>query len=276
MNDFKLPSNFKFEEFQMVANGFFQAEGHISCRIRGKYFSPIFVINQNLNPKSLEYFVTLWHVLGRSGSLTLIKNKYDKIVIRLSSESWDKILNIYVKYFNSIYGEKYIAFQKLSTIRSLTSTIKNNDHSSLALAIHIVYSLSADGKNRNFSLSKQLSLFGLNKININIPNYINNFNKITIFFIIGFILGDGTFFLRLRKSDKGSIWFIPLLLLPQLKNKYNAHFFSMLENFFLSLNINFNTKNNVKDFEIIDTLMSEDNTKKMTILTVEGIHSIFE
>ena len=56
---FKLPINFKTEEFRLVANGFFQAEGHISCRIRGKSFSPIFAINQNFSPKSLEFFLTL-------------------------------------------------------------------------------------------------------------------------------------------------------------------------------------------------------------------------
>ena len=55
-DEFKLPSNFNSEEFRMVANGFFQAEGHISCRIRGKYFSPVFVVNQNLTAKSLEFF----------------------------------------------------------------------------------------------------------------------------------------------------------------------------------------------------------------------------
>ena len=55
-DEFKLPSNFNSEEFRMVANGFFQAEGHISCRIRGKYFSPVFVVNQKLTAKSLEFF----------------------------------------------------------------------------------------------------------------------------------------------------------------------------------------------------------------------------
>ena len=45
---FKLDSNFNSEEFRMVAIGFFQAEGHISYRIKGKYFYPVFVINQNL------------------------------------------------------------------------------------------------------------------------------------------------------------------------------------------------------------------------------------
>lgn len=62
---FKLPSNLKFEEFRLVANGFFQAEGHISCRIRGSYFSPVLALNQILNLKSLEFFVTLWYVLGK-------------------------------------------------------------------------------------------------------------------------------------------------------------------------------------------------------------------
>ena len=72
----------------MVANGFFQAEGHISCRIIGKYFSPVFVVNQNLTPKSLEFFYPMAcsrSGLSRTGSLTLIKNKSGKLVIRLSS-----------------------------------------------------------------------------------------------------------------------------------------------------------------------------------------------
>ena len=57
-DNFKLPSNFNSEEFRLVANGFFQAEGliFISCRIRNKSFTPVFAINQNLSPKSLEFF----------------------------------------------------------------------------------------------------------------------------------------------------------------------------------------------------------------------------
>lgn len=278
--DFKLPSNFKWEEFRIVANGFFQAEGHISCRIRGKYFSPVFVVNQNLNPKSLEFFLTLWHVLGRTGSLTLTKNKYGNIVIRLSSENWDTILNTYANYFNLIYGEKYIAFQKLSTIRHLTSNQLRLDPSSLALATNIVYSLSAHGTERKLSLSEQLSLFCISPTNKDVPNYTDNYNKVSIFFIIGMILGDGTLHLRLRKSDKGSIWIIPTLFLPQLKNKYSVHFFSILEDFFKSFEIKVYTTNNAKDSEAIDIISSttnlDNNIKEMTILTVESIHSMFE
>ncbi len=280
-DDFKLPSNFKEEEFRLVANGFFQAEGHISCRIRNKYFSPVFVLNQNLNQKSLEFFLTLWHVLGRTGSLTLIKNNYGKIVIRLASENWDTILNIYAEYFKFIYGEKYIAFQKLSSIRHLTSKELRLDPSNLALATKIVYSLSAHGTEKKLSLSEQLSLFGISPSNIDIPDYTDNDNKVSILFIIGMILGDGTLHLRLRKSDKGSIWLIPTLFLPQLKNKYSAHFFYILERFFKSLDIKVYIINNAKDSETKEILSSSlkvdtNSIKKMTILSVESIHSMFE
>ena len=84
---------------------------------------PVCVINQNLS--SLEFFIILWNVLGRTCSFTLVKNKHGKIVIRLSSESWDTILNVYAKYFSLIYGEKFIAFQKLSMIKNLTSNPVN-------------------------------------------------------------------------------------------------------------------------------------------------------
>lgn len=280
-DNFKLPSNFNSEEFREVANGFCQGEGHISCRIRGKYFTPVFVINQNLTLKSLDFFLALWHELGRTSSLTLIKNKYGQIVIRLSSENWDTILNVYAKYFNLIYGEKYIAFQKLSTIRYLTSNHLKLDPSSLCLGTHIVYSISANGTERKLSLSEQLSLFCISPTNRDIPNYTDNFNKVTILFIIGLILGDGTLHLRLRKSDMGSIWLIPTLFIPQLKNKYNAHFFSILESFFKSFDINVYTVNNAKDSETLDILSSsakvdKENIKEMTILTVESIHSMFE
>jgi hypothetical protein len=75
--------------------------------------------------------------------------------------------------------------------------------------------------------------------------FTHNSKNISILFIIGFILGDGTFHLRLRNSDKGSIWIIPTLFLPQLKNKYNAHFFTMLESFFKSFYIKTYTKNKI-------------------------------
>ena len=265
-DNFKLPLNFNFEEFRIVANGVFQAEGHVSCRIRDNKVFPVFAINQNLSEESLNFFLTLWHVLGRTGTLSLTINRMDKLVIRLSSESWDTVLNTYAKFFDSTYGEKYIAFQKLADIHSLISKkLKLRKPNSpdcspdlaLQLAIHIVYDLSLDGTNRKLSLSEQLSLFGLNSNNVKLPIYKDNNTIPSIFFIIGFIIGDRTLHLRLRNSDKGSIWLIPTLLLPQLKNKYNAHFFSMLEKFFKSCNIKTYIINKTKETEILNIISAD-------------------
>lgn len=282
--NFKLPTNFNSEEFRLVANGFFQAEGHVSCRIKGKYFSPVVVINQNLSNKSLEFFVTLWYALGQKGTLGLTINKHGKLVIRLSSESWDTVLNIYFKYFDSIYGEKYMAFKKLFDIRRLTQN--KFDLDSMASATYLVYSLSNSGVDRKLSLSDQLKLFSvsndlmlvedLNENQLNVENYSDNNTSLSMLFIIGFILGDGTLFLRLRYTDKGSIWLIPTLFLPQLKNKYNAHFFTLLESFFTSLNIKTYIKNKINDAEIVDILPANTENTKMTVLVVEGLTSVFK
>lgn len=236
-------------------------------------------------------------MLGRTGTLSLTINKRhpEKIVIRLCSESWDTILTNYVKYFDSIYGEKYVAFQKLAEIRHLTSknistasrsySNCNDSLSDLNLAVHIVYDLSLDGRNRNLSLSEQLSLFNIIPRKTVLPVYTDNLSTPSILFIIGFIIGDGNLFLRLRNSDKGSIWLIPTLTLPQLKNKYNAHFFSLLEKFFRahSLNIKTYINNKNKDLEMLspdifndETVLSKDkNNTEMSVLTVESLDSVF-
>lgn len=234
-------------------------------------------------------------MLGRTGTLSLTINNRnpEKLVIRLGSESWETILTNYVKYFDSIYGEKYVAFQKLAEIRHLTSknfsmasrsySNCNDSLSDLNLAVHLVYDLSLDGRNRKLSLSEQLSLFNLIPRKMVLPVYTDNLSTPSILFIIGFIIGDGTLFLRLRNSDKGSIWLIPTLTLPQLKNKYNAHFFSILEKFFNSLNIKTYINNKNKELEMLspdmfndETILSKEiNKTEMSVLTVESLESVF-
>lgn len=201
--DFKLPSDFNAENFRECANGVFQAEGHISCRIRGNYFSPNFAIVQNLTPESLNFFITLWHVLGRTSNLSITRSKSGLLVIRLSSENWKVILETNRNYFSSIYGEKFIAFFKLADIRRLSQL---SDPYSLTLAVQLVYSLATSGTNRVLSLSEQCDKLGLKSdMEVEIPKYADNFITPSILFLIGFIIGDGTLFIRLRAVEKGSI-----------------------------------------------------------------------
>lgn len=108
MQEFELPENFDFKKFQELANGFFQGEGHIGCRVRdtgGKLsFLPVFTMNQNLNEKSLLFFVTLWHILGRNCSLYINTSASGKLIIVIRSEDWNYILDVVRNYFTMTYG----------------------------------------------------------------------------------------------------------------------------------------------------------------------------
>lgn len=204
MKGFKLPSNFNYENFRHTANGLFQAEGHISCRIKNLGFIPVFVLTQNYSLQSLNFFVTLWYILGSNTNLSITISQSGNLVIRLSSESWKIILSTLLTYFSLIYGEKFIAFKKLLQIRELS---QSGIIANINLAVILVYSLASDGPSRKLTLVEQLSLFGINDLNlpVKIPNYTDNMKIPSILFMIGFIVGDGSFLIRLRLLNTGSI-----------------------------------------------------------------------
>ena len=98
--NFMLPEKFNHEEFRQLANVFFQAEGCVSARIKGLYISPVVVLTQNLSNESLVFFVTLWYYLGKVGSLSISISPTGKFVIRLASESWKDVLDVFMNCFN--------------------------------------------------------------------------------------------------------------------------------------------------------------------------------
>ena len=80
---------------------------------------------------------------------------------------------------------------------------------------HVPSMLSGTRKNKSYFFKKKIILkFKFNKIEL--PKYKDNEKKVSILFIIGFIIGDGTLYLRLRNSDKGSIWYISTLFCRSL------------------------------------------------------------
>lgn len=245
------------ELFRKLANGLFQSEGTISARIRNKSISPIVTLVQNLNEESLKFFVKLWYELNKCGSLSISESQSGSLVIRLSTESWKDSLISYANYFDSGYGEKYISWQKLKTIRVL---MKLKDNSSRVELVKIIYSLAASGNKRLLSLQDQLSLLNL--------TFDGNFNLVSTFkdnstvpsfpFILGFILGDGSLSIRIRLVHS-SLWLIPVLQFPQKSLNSNIQFFEALNSYLKTLNI---TTSLVK------------NTSNMTILNIEGNSNI--
>jgi hypothetical protein len=165
---FQLPANFNFNDFRQLANGLFQAEGYIGCRIRpgvGKVFFPVFNLVQNFSEESLNFFITLWIVLEKKCSLNVRFSSSGKLILILSSENWKNIS--YLKYYFSLcYGEKYINFAKLEDIRKLSlSDIKTN----IGLAVVLAYNLSLVGNPKVVKLEDILSKLGLDKINTPAP-----------------------------------------------------------------------------------------------------------
>lgn len=237
MANWSQKSNFDPDSFRQVANGFFQAEGSITGKVSSTgYISPVLSVNQNFSQAALEFFVTLWHMLGNVGSIHLTLSQSNTVVISWRTESWDSVLGVCRTYFSFIYGEKLLAFHTLSIIRSLMLT---GSASNLAEAITLCWSLSLYGTPRQKTLSEVLHSLGLPSVDVQPVEFIDNNSIPSFLFILGFYLGDGTLFTRLRLNPNGSIWVVPMFLLAQLNTPFNKHFLNQLGLFFTIHKITF-------------------------------------
>jgi ubiquinol-cytochrome c reductase cytochrome b subunit len=257
MSTFVIPTWVDLNTFKQLANGLFQAEGHISCRIiKKKYFAPVLIINQNFTESSQNFFLILWHVLGRRRNLHITRSSSGKLVIVFRSEDWEYILNTLKNYFNLCYGEKYQAFKKLELI---FKAIQLKDKASLRFATYLIYTLAESGKSRHLSLTEQLSVIDLPALNPTFPNFTENSTPLSIPFLIGFIIGDGSIIVNLRKVSEKSIWIVPMVVLPQKYTSHNVIFLNNIKIFLSSLNINSRVRRSIG----------------LIKLEIEGIENVF-
>lgn len=249
------------KDFCQVANGVFQSEGTVSAKIRKDKLSvtPVVALGQNLSKGTIDFFVRLYFELGKRGRIFATSTLSGKIHIKYTCESW-KDIGFLSEYFSFLYGEKYIAFKKLAEIFILKS--KTDDRSKIDL-IRLVYSLAASGKERKIKLEDLLVKFGLSLVNSSLIEkskiYTDNPNIPTFLFLLGFILGDGSIFIRIRLGSSDSITFVPLLIFPQKADKSNEHMFKMFMAFFKNIGIN--------------TIYAH-NKSGVSTLTVEGVKAI--
>lgn len=252
------------EEFRQLANGVFQSEGTVSARIKnnGKKLTiePFVTMGQNYTPEALKFFVRLYYATERIGKINLSVTLSGKVYIRWSSSSWKNIVPKLSNYFSSLYGEKFIAFQKLAIINDLRL---DPAPQSKIEAVKLVYSLAKTGLERKTALIAQLAELDLpydNKEEPKSSGILEDNLKIPSFlFVLGFILGDGSIFVRIRQTASGSLNFIPMIIFPQKTTKENGHLFTMLSEFFKKLGINTNIVN---------------NSSGMTLINVEGIQAV--
>lgn len=266
IKDYKPDTSFSPEIFKQLANGVFQAEGCVTAWFNGGSLlvSPIVSVGQTYSPQSLAFFVRLYHEIGKIGKLVVGINPTGKLFITWQITNWSLILSSVSEYFSSVYGEKFMGFQKLNTIYKLKSNL-TDDKDKVEL-VKLVYSLTSAGRKRKLSLEEKLRSLNLGGT---LENFSSEFktsfrenSKVPSFlFLLGFLLGDGSIYLRIRLTSSGSLNFIPSLnFLQKYEDKYIPHMFSMISSLLQSLGIN--------------SLVTAENKAGTTSLRIEGIDAV--
>lgn len=228
------------EDFRQLANGVFQSEGCVSAWFNGGSLlvSPIVYLGQTYtNPEVLSFFVKLYHELGKIGKLSIVYSDSGKLFIKWQITNWDLILNQVSPYFDCIYGEKFQGFKKLKAIYGLKSNLNNIENK--AELVRLVYSMNSSGNTRKLSIEDKLKSLNLEGYSSE-PNTSFKDNPLspTFLFILGFFLGDGGIYVRIRITTSGALNFIPSLILFQKPDNRVIHMFERMSETIKSLGIN--------------------------------------
>jgi len=108
-------------------------------------------------------------------------------------------------------------------------------------------------------LNEEINPLKFNDLNSDVGHYKENNMPLNILFILGFILGDGSFSIRVRDSGKG-IWFIPMFRMFQKNTKYNEYLFNNIVKFLQNLSIK--------------STISYQKKNKLLYLNIEGIVNV--
>jgi hypothetical protein len=228
-----------------LVNGIFQAEGSWSGQFissSSHRFVPKFSIGQNVSEESLYLFSLIWAVLGCQLVWSVSRTQAGNYHIQLRSTNKKYIETILIPYFSLTYGEKYMAGAKLLLIATLqlSTTL-----SSQVEAIKLAYSLAPDGLSRNISLEDKLLLVAqkaseaqsggslavavqggirksLSSGSSSLFTATENSEPLNFEFILGFFLGDGSLYIRIRDKVTGLL-FIPKFEIKQKNTPNNLH-----------------------------------------------------
>lgn len=228
--------------FRQLINGFFQAEGHIGGYFETKFrFRPIVYLSQNASEHSIELFSQLSLTLNDQMNWVILKNDSNIFHIRIQSRDWNFIINTFISYFSLVYGDKYKGLKKLNEIHKCISNpdLKNNIELIKNL-YYLAYNL-VDYSQRKINLNDALLMVtGTKFISEHskiFKSYNDSNNNITLLFIIGLYLGDGSLTIRIRNNNNKNIWFIPVLKISQKITEDNYILLNKIRTYLNKFNI---------------------------------------
>ena len=246
------------ESFRKLANGVFQAEGCVSAWFNGGSLtvSPVVNLGQIYSLESQSFFVRLYHELGKIGKLDVRISSSGKVFIVWHLTNWDLILSVVLRYFSGVYGEKYRAFIILEYIYKLKFNLSNDENK--ILLVKLVYSLTSAGKSRKLSQEEKLNSLNLVDLKPKLDIYYpENSESPSFLFILGFLLGDGSIYIRIRMGKSGSPSFIPNIILYQKADTNSTLIFELLSKYLKSLGVK--------------SLVIAANKTGQTSLRIEGV-----
>ena len=258
-----------FKDFKELVNGVFQAEGHVGGyfpNVNTTTFRPTVYISQNASDSSLEFFIFLWLTLDKSLKFAISVNESSKFFhIRLLSRDWDFIINKLIPYLHLVYGDKYRGLIRLNEIYHLNKK-PNMSKVIQVKIINLAYSLvNLPVKKINLK-DKICAVIGDTDTHIDtdlnqIKAYGND-KPLGILFILGFLLGDGNFTIKIRDNQKG-IWFIPVIRLEQKDTLDNSSLFKDIVGYLNKL-----------DVKVETSQYNKSNDSNHIVLTIENIVNI--
>jgi hypothetical protein len=231
------------KEFCILANGFWQAEGHIGGIFRsGLNFYPLCTATQLFSIESARFFIRLNKALCNKGIFSITLNSSGKFVITYRLSGWDTLFSVFFPYFYMLYGEKYRALLKLKKIYALKIHIKQtSDNMSKVHLVSLVYSLTGSSSHYKTTLEDKLLSLDLDPALLKeFPNisYKENAIKPSFLFILGFFLGDGTLHLKLEwKEQNSTVVICPLFNIVQSNTESNKYIMEIMTDTLNALNI---------------------------------------
>lgn len=235
-------NNYK-QNFRELVNGVFQAEGHIggyfpsASRIT---FRPLVYISQNASDSSIEFLSLFWLFLDKKFEFVISQNETSRYFhIRVLSRNWDFIIYKLIPYLSLVYSDKHIGFLKLNDIFNLhkkPNVLKMSKVKVISLAYSLVNSPGEARKNQDISDKISAVLGKAIKTEYSNIIYPDNDKPLSILFVLGFLLGDGNFGIRIRDTKKG-LWFIPLIRLEQKCTLNNSNLFNNIVKYLNKLEI---------------------------------------
>ena len=173
-------------------------------------------ISQIASIESIQFFSLLNQVFDYQLSFKLEVLPSGYWNIKIQSRNWDFIINKIMPYFNQLYGEKHTGMLKLARIYELLPVKQQEAKVEL---VTLAYNLTSSGLRTIPLTTKKQAVTSLNISEIEIPSvsvYPSNGTSLNTLWILGFFLGDGNIYIRIRDKNVG-LEYIPQLRITQKK-----------------------------------------------------------